>query len=116
MNDLFHWIGVVTVAAISIAVLAAGGLTFYGYCIEGRFHTILFQRGSRRLSLASWRNFKGIGDNSYQADDWPIGPRPFYLSYRYSRERRLFLMFGTMSGPRNRVLSGERHPNEDDTL
>lgn len=115
MNDLFHWIGIVTVTVLALAAAAAFALVFYGYCIDGRFHMILFQRGSRRLSLASWRNFKGICDNTYQADDWPIGARPFYLSYRYSRDRRLFMMFGTMSGPRERALAGPPHPNEDDS-
>jgi len=103
--------GIIVAACAIFVVLLA-----YFRFVDRRFSAILFRRGERRLSLASWHSGRLISKHDpqpdWQADDWPIGERPFYLSYRIGAEKRLFLMFGTMSGPRFGRVKGT-HPDMD---
>lgn len=113
MSDVFYWIGVSVVVVAAAFVAIAGALWAYFNLIDGRFHAILFRKSARRLSIASWHESrltrKGQTDSEdWPADDWPVNKRPLYLSCRIG-QRRLFMLAGLLSGPRDRVIRGE-HP------
>lgn len=114
MIDVFHWIGVAAVATVAIAVVGAGLFWLYANFLHGRFSTILFRKGQRRLSIASWHQSRLLmrgGDsqpNEWQADDWPVNERPLYLSFRVGN-RRLFILAGLLSNVRDSVIRGA-HP------
>lgn len=110
MSELaFYWIGVgvvVTLGAIAILFVA---VFLYASLLHGRFSLIFFRKGERRISIASWYNAKLMNNEHFNADDFPIAPRPFYLSYRYGN-RRIFIMAGILEPHRHsfdRVPEGE---------
>ena len=99
-DTLFWWIGVGATSLIGLAVLAFVAARMFFSLVYRRFHYSLFRKTERNLSVASWLNTRLFGSEGFAFDDWPIGPRPFFLSYRFNGERRVFVMLGTMSGPR----------------
>lgn len=111
MDVVFYWIGIGAVALAMIAVVFVAALFFWSRCIKGRFSAILFRKGERRLSIASWYAGKLLRtdgesrDDDWPADDWPIGERPFYLSFRIG-ECRLFLLAGMLSPRRSSSIKG----------
>jgi len=105
---VFYWIGVGVVLTIAALAIIIGLIWIYAWVIHRRFNAILFRKGQRRLSLASWYNSRLMGNPNFNADDWPIGERPFYLSYRIG-SKRLFVLAGLMTGPRHAVITGQ-HP------
>lgn len=112
MGDIFYWVGVVVVGAAGSLTIAAVMLWVYYNLLADRFNAILFRASKRRLSIASWHETrmirKGQDDEGWPADDWPVNTRPLYLSCRIGN-RRLFLLDGLLSGPRDRVIRGT-HP------
>ena len=105
----FYWIGVGVSLTIAAAIVIGGLLLIYAHLIHGRFNFILFRKGERRLSIASWCNARLMNDEDFTADDFPICERPFYASYRFGK-RRFFLLAGTHNQmSRHAVLRGE-HP------
>jgi hypothetical protein len=108
--DTFYWIGVCATALAVLLVVGAVLFVAYATLLHGRFNLILFREGERRLSIASWHNARFARDD-FEADDWPIGKRPFYLSYKLNDNRRLFIMCGTISGPRFGRVRGA-HPEK----
>lgn len=108
---VFYWIGAGVVSTIAAITIAAVLFILYARYIHERFHLIFFRKGQRRLSIASWYMSRLISDEHYHADDFPIGERPFYLSYRIGRERRIFMMLGIVGPARHMAVSGE-HPDE----
>ena len=109
MGEAFYWIGLIFTATLCLLGLLIAVLWLYFTFVHGRFSAILFRRGERRISIASWYRAKLMAAEDYTADDWPIGPRPFYLSYRFNGERRLFLMLGIMERHRHAPIKG-KHP------
>ena len=112
MSDAFYWIGVVVVGGLAVLAVIAAALWIYYNLLSNRFNAILFRTSERRLSIASWHATRLVRkeqpEEGWPADDWPINKRPFYLSCRVGN-RRLFLLAGLISGPRDRVIRGE-HP------
>ncbi len=109
MNTAFMWIGVVSTAAIFLVGTIVTIVWLYANFVHNRFGLILFRKGERRISIASWHRTKRVDAVSFKADDWPIGARPFYLSYRFNGERRVFVMLGIIERHRNASIEGE-HP------
>lgn len=114
---IFHIIGFVATCLAVLAALAGVCLFLWAKLIYQRFHWIPFRKGQRRLSLASWHNTRimQMGNEDpdpavFTFDDWPIGPRPFYLSYRFG-DRRFFVMLGIMGSVRNTIGKG-KHPEQ----
>lgn len=113
---VFSAIGFAVVALVVLAAVLFVLAWVYFNLIEGRFGAILFRRSPRRLSLASWHQTrlvqKGESDDElltdWPADDFPIGERPFYLSYQVGK-RRLFIMAGRLGEHRSAVIKG-KHP------
>lgn len=112
MTDaIFMWIGVVFVGALALI----GGIMLVGFLyyalIHKRFNFILFRKGERRISIASWYKYMWQGEMRAKADDWPVCERPFYASYRIGK-RRLFILSGSIpDAPRSSVIEGT-HPND----
>ena len=109
MINMFFWIGLVVTALVVLAALLIGLFCLYFTFCHNRFNVILFRHGERRLSIASWYRAKLMNAPDFTADDWPIGPRPFYLSYRFNGERRVFIMLGVLECHRHAPIKGE-HP------
>jgi len=109
-DQIFWWIGYVATAFIAICIVGFAMLWLWVNLIHERFGAILFRPTQRRLSVASWHQHKlvGLGDGDWKADDWPIAPRPFYLSYRFGK-RRVFIMLGVMEQIRHSSIKGT-HP------
>lgn len=107
----FYWIGVGVALTLAVAAIGAALIYLYAWLIHDRFGWIIFRRPERRLSLASWYNAKLMNDTDWGIDDMPIGPRPFYLSYRIG-ERRLFIMIGTLGAYRHSIARG-KHPEHE---
>lgn len=116
-SEVFWWIGAVVSAVAVFVMLAAVLLLIWGRLIHDRFHAILFRKTERRMSVASWQGSRvvsrhGPDDGMSGFDDWPVNERPLYLSYRFSKKRRLFFLAGIMTGPRSSVGKG-KHPAAD---
>jgi hypothetical protein len=111
-HDAFYWIGLITSAVV--ICLAVMGVLFalYAYLIHRRFGLIFFRKGECRLSLASWHNTRLSTATKFGATDWPIGKRPFILTYKLKPKLTLFIMFGTMSSARYNAVEGI-HPEEE---
>lgn len=109
-DSAFYWIGLGVVLGLAVIALLAALIFLYAHLLHGRFGLIFFRKGKCRLSLASWYNTRLMSDEHYCADDWPIGPRPFYLSYEIGK-RRLFVMAGTLAERRDSPIRG-KHPAE----
>lgn len=105
---IFYWVGVFTIGVLCTVGGAAALFSGYAFLIHDRFNCIFFRAGERRLSIASWYSAKLMNDELWKADDFPIGRRPFYLSYRIG-EQRLFLMLGIHEGCRHMPIQG-KHP------
>lgn len=108
MDAVFYWIGIVVVGLAATVAILGALLWLYLTIFHGRFEAILFRKGERRISIASWYNAKLMNDEYWCADDWPVCERPFHLSYRLG-ERRLFLLLGTLGPHRHSVIKG-MHP------
>lgn len=109
--SLFYWIGVVACGALAVCIAGYVVLLAYFRLIYRRFSAILFRKSRRRLSIASWhssRIMRQDGENDHYADDWVVNERPLYVSCRIG-DRRLFILAGTLKGPRSSVLKGD-HP------
>lgn len=102
-------------AGLAVAALTGFALLLvYAKLIYRRFYIIPFRRTQRVLSLSSWHHSRLVSKKDPQpgwsADDWPIGRRPFFLSYEIG-QRRVFIMLGTMNRqPRHSAVKGE-HPD-----
>lgn len=107
----FYWIGVGVVSTLAVAIVAFVLFFLYARFLHERFSWILFRKGERRLSLTAWYNSRLMSDEHFHADDFPIGKRPFYLSYEFARDRRVFVLFGTVGARRSMAVSGT-HPEE----
>ncbi|SFJ49108.1 hypothetical protein SAMN03159338_1546 [Sphingomonas sp. NFR04] len=112
MTEAFYWIGVGATAAIATLLVLAALIWLYAVLLHGRFNLIFFRKGDRRLSIASWHNSQMFNQDAYWADDFPIGPRPFYLSYRVGGERRAFIMLGMIDACRHAPIHG-KHPEHN---
>jgi hypothetical protein len=112
-DELFWWVGyLVVVIAGLLAILFVLGWAYF-QLIHGRFGAIIFRKGDRRLSIASWYNGRLMSDDHFTADDYPICERPLYLSYRVGGHR-IFFMAGTLGPHRHAVIKGE-HPDKQVT-
>lgn len=113
-DQAFYWIGVGVVLALAALAVLAFAAFFYANLIHNRFHFILFRKGQRRLSIASWYNARLMSDDYFTADDFPICARPLYASYRFG-SHRFFILAGTHSGSRHAVIRGEHPESRKDT-
>lgn len=109
----FQWFGLV-IAGIIVGMAALLGLLIAYYrLVHRRFGFILFRKGPRRLSIASWNNARLLSrgqETPWRADDWPVCERPFYASCRIGN-RRLFILAGTIpDSPRFNAVEGV-HPD-----
>jgi hypothetical protein len=109
-GQVFYWVGLATVIALAVASAGFALLFLYAKLIYRRFQLIPFRRGKRRLSLASWHSSRLTTAIHYDADDFPIGLRPFYLSYRVG-QTRYFIMLGTHGPSRFSPIQG-KHPED----
>lgn len=113
-ESAFYWIGIVVVGLFVLASVLFVIGWLYANLLHGRFHLILFKRGVRRLSLASWHQTKVMAkgkersDDDWPADDFPINERPFFLSYNI-HGRQFFIMLGWLGPWRNVSIKG-KHP------
>lgn len=116
-GDIFYWIGVTVSILAGLAGVAVSLLLIYGLFISGRFGLIFFRKSPRQLSIASWHETKLLKKwdraddmDDWPADDYPIGPRPFYLSYRFRGQKHLFVMVGYHTGHRHIPIRGLHPP------
>jgi hypothetical protein len=114
MSDTaFYWIGVgvsLTVAATLVLVCL---IILYAWLIHGRFSWIPFRKSQRRLSIASWYNARLMNDTEFMVDDFPIGPRPLYISYKIGNHR-LFILIGRLEQYRHASIHGKHPEHEGD--
>ena len=114
MAAVFYGIGAIVVYGLALGAAGYIALFLYFLFIDGRFGAIFCRKGERRLSIAAWHRTRLVGlgndpeDTRHSADDWVVCERPFYLSYDLG-EKRMFILAGTLKGPRHSILKGE-HP------